>query len=82
MHGWSNSSKVIIPASLRGRVIELANEDHSGMTVMKRRLRAKVWWPKIDLQVERYMKKCHGCTIVSATSVTEQMNSKDLPTLP
>lgn len=50
-------NRIVIPKVLRNRILELAHEGHPGMAVMKRRLRAKVWWPKIDQDVERCVKK-------------------------
>lgn len=35
-------TRIVIPQSLRERALQLAHEGHPGMTVMKRRLRAKV----------------------------------------
>lgn len=52
------------------------------MAVMKRRLRSKVWLPKIDEQVERYVKKCEGCILVSAPSAPEPMRRSELPERP
>lgn len=45
---------------------------------MKRRLRAEVWWPKIDNEVEEFVKKCKGCTLVSAPSAPEPMQRTKL----
>lgn len=41
-----------MPERLQNRTIQLAHEGHPGMTKMKQRLRAKVWWPKIDAAAE------------------------------
>lgn len=51
-------TKLVIPEALRQKMLTLAHEGHPGMTVMKRRLRSKVWWPKIDEAVETHVKKC------------------------
>lgn len=75
-------NRIVIPEKLRERVLELAHEGHPGMTVMKRRLRTKVWWPKIDQQAELIVKKCFGCTLVSAPDPPEPMKRKQLPTEP
>uniref|UniRef100_A0ABD2W3B8 RNA-directed DNA polymerase n=1 Tax=Trichogramma kaykai TaxID=54128 RepID=A0ABD2W3B8_9HYME len=45
-------NRLIIPPSLTQQVLDLAHEGHPGETVMKRRLRSKVWWPSIDRQAE------------------------------
>lgn len=75
-------NRIVIPEKLRLRTLELAHEGHPGITVMKRRLRLKVWWPKIDNEAESFVKKCHGCTMVSAPSAPEPLKRKILPSEP
>lgn len=75
-------NRIVIPSKLRAQTIELAHEGHPGITVMKRRLRAKVWWPKMDDDAEKYVKKCIGCTMVSASSPPEPLKRKELPSEP
>lgn len=75
-------NRIVVPEKLRERVIHLAHEGHPGMTIMKRRLRSKVWWPKIDQHAEYAVRSCHGCTLVSAPNPPEPMKRKQLPTAP
>ncbi|XP_044762211.1 uncharacterized protein K02A2.6-like [Coccinella septempunctata] len=58
--------KIVIPEKLRKRVLDLAHEGHPGIVAMKKRLRSKVWWPKIDNDAEKIVKDCKDCTLVSA----------------
>lgn len=46
---FGRGTRIVMPESLRDQTPELAQEGHPGLTVMKQRLRAKVWWPKIDV---------------------------------
>lgn len=75
-------TRIVIPQSLREQTMQLAHEGHPGMTVMKRRLRAKVWWPKMDINVEEFVKKCRGCILVSAQSAPEPLKRTVLPLTP
>ena len=75
-------TRIVVPEVLRERTLGLAHEGHPGMTIMKQRLRAKVWWPKLDMQVERYVKSCRGCMLVAAPSAPEPMKRKELPSGP
>ncbi|XP_035901959.1 uncharacterized protein K02A2.6 isoform X2 [Anopheles stephensi] len=75
-------TRIVIPNLLRERTLHLAHEGHPGMTIMKQRLRAKVWWPKLDQQVENYVKKCKGCMMVSIPSAPEPMIRRELPSAP
>lgn len=51
-------NRIAIPETLRKQVLELAHEGHPGESVMKRRLRSKVWWPLIDRNAEKFVKHC------------------------
>lgn len=49
------------------------------MSQMKRRLRAKSWWSKMDQHIENFVKKCTACTLVSAPPPAEPMKRTELP---
>ena len=57
-------TRLLIPAKLRNRVVDLAHEGHQGLTKTKQRLRSNVWWAGIDREVEAKCKTCHGCQLV------------------
>ena len=59
--------KVIVPVSLRPKVIDLAHECHQGIQRTKTRIRSQFWWPKLDCQVEEAIKVCVPCTETSKT---------------
>ena len=48
--------RIVVPSSLRDRVLELAHEGHQGIVKTKDRLRSKVWWPSMNAMVERHCK--------------------------
>ena len=48
----------------------------------KQLLRTKVWWPGIDRDVERYVRSCHGCQIVSDMPKPEPLKPTELPSGP
>ena len=60
-------SLVVIPASLRDRVVALAHEGHQGMSRTKSLLRSKVWFPGINTAVESTIQRCVICQAVQAT---------------
>lgn len=72
-------NKIVIPAVQRQHILETAHLGHPGMSLMKRRMRAKVWWPKIDQDVDTFVKMCHGCTIVGAPPPPEPIKRTQLP---
>ena len=46
-------TRIVIPQSLRRRVVSLGHEEHQGVVKTKERLRTKVWWPVMDRDAER-----------------------------
>ena len=71
--GGIRGTRIVIPESLRDRVLELGQEGHPGIEIMKQRLRTKVWWPEIDKDAERCCKSCYGCQMVSQPMRPEPM---------
>ena len=58
---------------LQEHVLKLAHEGHQGIVKTKCRLSSKVWWPKVDTDVEKLCKSCHGCQAASEYSAPEPM---------
>lgn len=74
--------RIVVPLALRDRVLSAAHDGHPGITMMKNHLRSNVWWPKMDSDVEKYVKSCRGCTLVSAPDPPEAMVRSQLPSYP
>ena len=74
--------RIVIPNTLRKRVLEAAHEGHQGIVKTKSRLRTKVWWPKMDSDAERICKSCHGCQVVGQLNVPEPMKRTKAPSGP
>lgn len=72
--------RLIIPEKLQQKVLLCAHEGHPGSSAMKRRLRQKVWWPKIDDHVEKCVKGCNACILVSSVGPPEPMRRSRMPT--
>ena len=53
--------RIIIPASLRDKCIDLAHQGHLGIVKTKRLLRFRVWFPGIDKLTEEKIKSCLAC---------------------
>lgn len=75
-------SKLIIPLSLRKRMLLLAHEGHPGQTCMKRRLRDRCWWPHMDQEIIKACETCEGCRLVQASDPPEPMHRRALPDKP
>ncbi|XP_055585288.1 uncharacterized protein K02A2.6-like [Uranotaenia lowii] len=74
--------RIVIPKDLRVLVLCTAHEGHPGIVMMKNHLRTNVWWPKMDAEVEKFVRNCRGCTLVAAPDPPEPMRRSQLPTTP
>uniref|UniRef100_A0A182HGW4 Uncharacterized protein n=1 Tax=Anopheles arabiensis TaxID=7173 RepID=A0A182HGW4_ANOAR len=75
-------NKLVVPDTLRKRMLDLAHEGHPGESVMKRRLRNRVWWPGMDKEIEQHVKNCEGCRLVETPGKPEPMMRRPLPLRP
>ena len=75
-------NRIILPVKLRNKAIELAHEDHAGMTKTKQPIRSKLWWPYMDKDIERHIRTCHPCQIVGKPDPPEPVQPTKLPDEP
>lgn len=75
-------SKLIVPLSLRKRMLQLGHEGHPGKTKMQQRLRNSCWWPGMDDAIGRVVDACEGCRLVSHPERPEPMQRRKLPEAP
>ncbi|XP_033109615.1 uncharacterized protein K02A2.6-like [Anneissia japonica] len=76
--------RVIIPAALTSKLVNLAHENHQGIVRTKQRLRDLYWWPKMDVHVTDTITNCLTCQIAdkSAKSRVAHMQPVQLPERP
>ena len=74
--------RIVVPMSLRERVLKSAHEGHLGIVKTKQLLRTKVWWSSMDRQAEQVVRKCLSCQRVSAPEHPEPLVSTKLPDAP
>ncbi|XP_055632603.1 uncharacterized protein K02A2.6-like [Toxorhynchites rutilus septentrionalis] len=75
-------NKLVVPSKLRSRMLDLAHEGHPGESVMKRRLRDRVWWPGMDREATNRVTSCEGCRLVGLPNRPEPMSRRPLPSKP
>ena len=73
---------IVLPKKLRSKAIQLAHEDHAGMTKTKQRIRSKLWWPNMDKDIEQHIRTCHPCQIVGKPDRPEPVQPTKLPDEP
>lgn len=74
--------RVVIPSKLRNTVLRLAHDGHPGSNMMKSFLRSIVLWPKMDRNVEEFVRECRGCNLVSAPEAPEPLVRREMPNGP
>ena len=75
-------NRILVPQSLRKRVVSLAHEGHQGMEKTKRLIRERVWFPGIDAEVEEAVKQCKPCQLTSSQSSPAPIMSSEFPENP
>jgi hypothetical protein len=73
-------TRLIPPEELKPLLLQKAHDGHLGMSKMKRRLRASVWWPNMDSEIEKYVKDCRSCTIIGSLNPPIPLKTRELPT--
>ena len=75
-------SRIVMPASLRHRALQLAHEGHQGLVKTKQLLREKIWFPCIDKQAETLVKHCLPCQSTNPENKLEPLKMSPLPSGP
>ena len=55
------ADRVIIPPPLRNRILKQFNSGHPGISCMKSIARSYVYWPSMDMDIEKLVKSCRNC---------------------
>nr|XP_055067930.1 uncharacterized protein K02A2.6-like [Misgurnus anguillicaudatus] len=59
---------LVVPLSLRTRLVNLAHEGHQGIVRTKQRLRELYWWPQMGKNVETLIASCVTCQLNDKTA--------------
>ena len=75
-------TRIVIPSALRQRTLALAHEGHQGIVKTKELLREKIWFPKIDHEVESLLASCLACQANGPESRPDPLQMSPLPPEP
>lgn len=71
--------KVVIPTKLQRRILEIGHEGHLGITKTKKFLRANVWFPGMNRDVEDFIGRCLSCQASVNVEKREPLQMTKIP---
>jgi hypothetical protein len=54
-------NQIVIPESIRIRILKLVHKSHQGIVRTKARLRRHFWWPNVNQNIEEFIAECSNC---------------------
>nr|XP_043895059.1 uncharacterized protein K02A2.6-like [Solea senegalensis] len=54
-------ARIVIPEKGQSPLMEQLHQSHPGMSRMKGLARGYMWWPNMDIDIEKKVKTCHTC---------------------
>ena len=71
--------RIVVPETLKQRMIEIAHEGHQGQVQTKQLLRAHVWFPGMDYQCDKFVSTCIYCQSNTPDVHREPLKMTELP---
>ena len=75
-------TRIVIPAGLQQRAIDIAHETHLGIEKMKSLIREKIWFLQVDNRIRDTIEHCITCQAVGRINLPEQLRMTEMPGLP
>lgn len=77
-----NGIRIMIPVSLRPRILEELHVAHFGMVKMKSLARSFVWWRGIDVDIENIARSCRSCALIRREEKPLKVHPWEFPKFP
>ena len=72
-------SRVVIPVSLRKKIVTLSHKGHQGLSKTKRLIREFCWFPGVDRMVEESLRGCIPCMAVNKENTAPPIRPHEFP---
>jgi len=72
-------NRILIPSSLRPKILQELHSTHMGITKMKQLARRYVYWPGIDRDIERLVRGCESCALTRSNPPKAPVHPWDPP---
>ena len=76
------ATKLIVPKTLRPRMLDIIHESHQGIVKCKQRARDLLFWPGMTSQIEDKVAKCQVCNTYQKSQTKEPMVLSQPPSRP
>lgn len=73
------NERVVLPNMLRSKAVTSAHGGHIGEMATKRIMRQYFWWPEMSKDIERFIKNCEICTLLSRRNPPLPLRPRALP---
>ena len=74
--------RAVVPAALRGEVLDNLHSAHQGVSSMRARSRASVYWPTIRNAIQQRRNQCRACNRISPSNPAEPLAPSPTPDYP
>ena len=74
--------KLLVPTSMRRKMLECIHESHQGIVKCKSRARSVLYWPGMSQQIEDLVARCEICEKYQPANAKQPMLPHDLPSRP
>ena len=72
-------NRILVPLSLRKKVLKLSHETHQGIVKTKQFLRSRFYWPGMDEATEAMIKNCQACILNQLLNKYTPLQPTSLP---
>ena len=74
--------RLVIPKTLRKRMLQTLHSSHQGIESTLRRARETIYWPNMKSDIKDFTSKCETCATYSTRQQKETLTSHDVPDRP
>ena len=74
--------RIVVPESLQEDIVALAHIGHQGATKTKQYLRERVWFPRMDIMVEKFVSACTPCLAATPGENFQPLQTSEMPKRP
>ena len=72
-------SRVVVPDSLKDKIIAKAHQSHCGMDATTRLVKEEFWWPKMEDHIRKVISRCEACMRPSKAQMVHKWREEDNP---